>query len=281
MQNTNSEDVIEIDLQEIVGLLIHWLWLILACGLLTGAVGFFLSAFVITPQYESTTKVYILNKQDNSTLTYSDVQLGSQLTKDYAQLIQSRDVLESVIETFALKEGYEALLARVQVETPSDTRIIAITVTDDDPAMAQLLADEIRKVASEHIKNVTDIEAVNVAEGANLPESPSSPSILKWTLVGMLIGIFLCAMVLVIRFLLDDTVKTSEDVEKYLGLSTLAMIPVREEAGKGRGRRKKSQTPTSPRPVTPAPEDIVYGGEEPLPNLDIEELDAVGKEEKG
>uniref|UniRef100_UPI004056B9EE YveK family protein n=1 Tax=Acetatifactor sp. TaxID=1872090 RepID=UPI004056B9EE len=238
MQNTNTEDVIEIDLQELFGLLLHWLWLILICGIVTGVIGFVISNYVITPQYESTTKVYILNKQDNSTLTYSDVQLGTQLTKDYAQLIKGRDVLEKVIETYGLMEGYGEFADRVEVETLTDTRIIAITVEDPDPVMAQLLANEIRIVASEQIKNVMDVQAVNVAEEAYLPKEPSSPSVLKWTAIGLLLGVFLCAMVLIIRFLMDDTIKTSEDVERYLGLSTLAMIPIMETEESGKRRKK-------------------------------------------
>ena len=238
MQNTNTEDVIEIDLQELFVLLLHWLWLIVLCGIVTGLAGFCISNFVITPQYQSTTKVYILNKQDNNTLTYSDMQLGTQLTKDYAQLIKGRDVLEPVIEACGLDESYNSFANRVQVETLTDTRIIAITVEDPNPAMAQMIATEIRKVAAEHIKNVMDIQAVNVAEEAYLPERPSSPSVLKWTGIGMFLGVFLCGMVLVIRFLVDDTIKTSEDVEKYLNLSTLAMIPMNETEDKHKSRKR-------------------------------------------
>ncbi len=239
MQGMQNEDVIEIDLQELFGLVLHWFWLIVLCGIVTGALGFAISKFAITPQYESTTKVYILNKQDNNTLTYSDVQLGTQLTKDYAQLIKGRTVLEQVIETCTLDEKYGSLAGRVSVQTLTDTRIIAITVTDEDPVRAQLLANEIRKVASAHIKNVMDIQAVNVAEEANLPESPASPSILKWTAIGALIGAFLCALVVIVRFLLDDTIKTSEDIERYLELSTLATIPIIEGTEKKKKGRKK------------------------------------------
>ena len=233
----NNDDVIEIDLKEVFGLIVHWLWLIVLCGLLTGAIGFAISEFVITPQYASTTKVYILNRQNGDTLTYSDLQMGSQLTKDYAQLIKSRDVLEAVIEAAALDESYNSFASRVAVETLTDTRIIAITVTDDSPAMAQYLADEIRTVAAEHIKNVMDIQAVNVAEMANLPTAPSSPSVKKWTAIGFLLGAFVSAMIIVIQFLVDDTIKTPEDVEKYLGLSTLASIPTKEDDSKKKKRR--------------------------------------------
>lgn len=242
MQNTNTEDVIEIDLQELFGLLLHWLWLILLCGFVAGMAGFLISNFVITPQYQSTTKVYILNKQDSGNITYSDLQTGTQLTADYAQLIKGRDVLEHVIETCGLTEGYKSFSDRVTVETLTNTRIIAITVEDENPAMAQMLANEIRTVAADHIKNVMDIQAVNVAEEANLPEAPSSPSILKWTAIGLLLGVFLCAMVLVIRFLMDDTVKTSEDVERYLGLSTLALIPIMEGEENSKHHRHRERT---------------------------------------
>lgn len=239
MNNKNEDDVVEIDLQELFGLLLHWLWLIAVCGIAVGIMGFVFSKFVLAPQYESTTKVYILNKQDNNTLTYSDVQLGTQLTKDYTQLIKGRYVLERVNEMCGLEESYASFAKRVKVETPTDTRIIAITVTDEDPEQAQILANEIRKVAAEHIKNVMDIQAVNVAEEANLPLTPASPNVWKWTLIGMLIGAFVCAMILVIRFLTDDTIKTSDDIEKYLELSTLAMIPIREDAAKQKEKRKK------------------------------------------
>jgi len=152
-------------------------------------------------------------------------------------LIKGRYVLEQVIETCGLTEGYGAFSDRVSVQTITDTRIIAITVEDEDPVMAQFIANEIRKVASAHIKNVMDIQAVNVAEEANLPTAPSSPSVTKWTGIGLLAGMFLCAMILIIRFVMDDTIKSSEDIERYLGLSTLAMIPITETED----RRKKSR----------------------------------------
>jgi len=265
MQNTNTEDVIEIDLREIIGLLVHWLWLIVLCGMLTGMVGFMVSNFVITPMYQSTTKVYILNKQDNSSLTYSDVQLGTQLTKDYAQLIKGRYVLEQVSETCGLTEGYGAFADRVSVQTITDTRIIAITVEDEDPVMAQFIANEIRKEASDHIKNVMDIQAVNVAEEANLPTAPSSPSVMKWTGIGLLAGMFLCAMVIIIRFVMDDTIKSSEDVERYLGLSTLAMIPITETEDRRKKNRKRRE---------------LIAQVNSVPESDVEELEEEGAKEE-
>lgn len=241
MQGAN-DDVIEIDLKDLFGYLLHWVWIIAACGIIAALVGFLISRFAITPLYKSTTTIYILNKQDNSNnnLTYSDLQLGSQLTMDYALLIKSRTVLEQVLETYNLDISYGAFAGQVDVETVSNTRSINITVTNPDPVMAMMLADQVREIAAEHITSVMDIQAVNLVDAANLPTSPSSPSVMKWTAVGMLIGLFLCVAVLIVHFLLDDTVKSSEDVEKYLGLSTLAMIPVVEDSDKNKSRKHGS-----------------------------------------
>lgn len=242
MQEKSKEtENIEIDLQEIFGVLLHRLWIIIVAALVCGAVAFICSFFIITPKYESTTKVYILNKQNaNGTVTYSDVQLSSTLSKDYEQLVTSRYVIEGVIKELNLDETYESLVGRVSASNATDTRIIAITVTDPDPAQAQRMANSVRDLAAKHITEVMDIEAVNVVDQANLPDSPVSPSISKWTIIGALVGIIISAAVIIIQHLLDDTIKTSEDVEKYLGLSTLALIPVNEGDIPDQGRRKGS-----------------------------------------
>lgn len=238
MQNTEIEDVVEIDLQELLGMLIHRAWLICACGVLCGLAAFLVSRFLIIPRYESSTSVYILNKSNENTITYSDVQLGSTLTKDYAQLITSRGVLEKVIESCSLEDSIEELKKRVDVKTLTDTRLIVITVTDETPFMAYRIANVIREEASMRIEEVMDIEAVNMVDEANLPEKPSSPSVGMWSFIGLLAGMLLCAGVLTVQFLNDDTVKTSEDVEKYLEMSTLAIIPIIEKEGAGSPRRR-------------------------------------------
>lgn len=240
----NSNDEIEIDLREVFILLISKMWLIVLVGLLTAVIGFAISAFFISPTYKSTSKIYILNKQQENTVTYSDVQLGTQLTKDYAQLITSRLVLEKVIEELQLDEiyegmDYEAMLEKVEVTTPTDTRILSITVTDTDPVMAMNIANSVREAAAVHIKNVMDIEAVNVVETANLPMEKAGPSISKWTLIGGCVGAFLVIAVVLVIFFLDDTIKTSDDVEKYLGLSTLALIPLDTQTAAAKPAKKK------------------------------------------
>ena len=232
MEKHNDE--IEIDLLEIIHILFRKFWLILGAGLFAAVICLVISKFILTPTYESTTKIYILNKSDSTTVTYSDVQMGTQLTKDYAELINSRYVLEKVIDRLSLVDmEYADLLKKVSVNTPTDTRIVSITVEHTDPVQAKEIADCIREVAGEHIQNVMDIDAVNVVESANLPTKKAGPSVAKWTIFG---GI---AIILVV-YLLDDTIKCSEDVEKYLGLSTLALIPIaKEEENTKKGRIKR------------------------------------------
>ncbi len=241
----NREDEIEIDLAEVVAYLLHWIWLIFMAGIVCGGIGMALSAFIIAPKYESTTKVYILNKQNtNGNISYSDTQLATQLTKDYEELITCRNVLEKVIADLSLNESYESLLGRVSVTNATDTRIISIKVKDNNPEEARRIANQVRDVASKHITSVMDIEAVNVVDEANLPDidKPAEPSIFKYTAVGGAIGVFLCIAVLLIRYLSDDTIRSSEDVERYLELSTLALIPyMEEESGKKTKSRKKKQ----------------------------------------
>lgn len=253
VNQSKNDDVIEIDLQELLGLLLHWLWLIAGCGIIAAMVGFLISFLLITPKYESTTRVYILNSESSKNLTYSDTQLANTLTKDYEELITSRTVLEKVIELLEIDESCAGLKGRITIKNRQDTRIIDITVKDESPALAQQIANTIRDISAERIESVMSIEAVNLVDEANLPTSPSEPSVAKWTAVGFLVGFILCAAVVIIQFLLDDTIKSSEDIENYLGLSTLALIPDanmeekkkktgKQSTGGGGGQREQHRT---------------------------------------
>lgn len=242
MEERRDTDTIEIDLLELVGVLLRRIWLIIGIGLFVAMAAFAVSRYLIAPTYESTTKIYILNKNENTTVTYTDVQLGSQLTKDYRELIGSRYVLEEVIQNLGLDLEYKGLQKKVSVSTPEDTRVIYITVKDNDPVTAMNIANSVREAASRHIENVMDIDAVNVVETANMPTEKASPSCMRWAVIGGVLGCLAVCAVVLVRFLLDDKIKSSEDVEKYMGLSTLGLIPVREDGTdkSRRGKRKKA-----------------------------------------
>ena len=232
-------DEIEIDLAEVFRRLLARAPMMIAVGLLTALIAFFVSSFFMTPTYESTTKIYVLSRQENNSVTYSDLQMGTQLTQDYAELIQSRYVLEQVVELLGLDMNYDALKGKVSVSVLEDTRIVSITVSDSDPVKAMEIANCIRETATEYITDVMDIEAVNVVETAFLPTQKSRPDVKKLTLLGGLLGVFVIAAIVMIEYLVDDTIKTSEDVEKYLELSTLALIPLGENEKQTKRKRRK------------------------------------------
>lgn len=243
---SSSDDEITIDLAELFGVLWHWIWLILLVALLLGGAAYAFSKFVIPEEFQSTTKIYVLDKESGSggQSTYTDLQVGSQLTKDYAELITSRTVIEKVIADNHLESvyDYKAFLKKVEVNTPTDTRIVSITVTDTNPALAQALADDIRVEASDLIIDTMQINAVNTYEAANLPTEKSAPSCSKWALIGALLGALLVGGTVTLQYILDDTIKTSEDIEQYLGLSTLALIPLDENIGGAeKGKKKKNK----------------------------------------
>ena len=243
---SSSDDEITIDLAELFGVLWHWIWLILLVALLFGGAAYAFSKFVIPEEFQSTTKIYVLDKESGSggQSTYTDLQVGSQLTKDYAELITSRTVIEKVIADNHLESvyDYKEFLKKVEVNTPTDTRIVSITVTDTNPALAQALADDIRVEASDLIIDTMQINAVNTYEVANLPTEKSAPSCSKWALLGALLGALLVGGIVTLQYILDDTIKTSEDIEQYLGLSTLALIPLDENIGGAeKGKKKKNK----------------------------------------
>ncbi|MDC7286875.1 Wzz/FepE/Etk N-terminal domain-containing protein [Blautia schinkii] len=242
-QVMNNNEEIEIDLGEVFHLLISKLGIIILSGIILGLVSIVGTMLLITPQYESTTKMFVLSKQDSNTLTNQDMQTSTLLTKDYAELIKSRTVTEGVIAQLNLKMRHEDLLKKLTVETPTDTRIISIIVKDPDPYTASEIANAVRDVAAGHIQQVMDIEAVNVVDTANIPSEKSSPSLTKNGAIGGLLGVFLAIAVILIVYITNDTIKTPEDVDRYLGLSVLGNIPLmdtekKSKKQKARARRK-------------------------------------------
>lgn len=235
-----NEEEVTIDLLELLRLLWSKAWLLVLLTVLGGAAALGITAGLITPTYESTTKVYVMNRQDDKALTYSDLQTGTQLTKDYSVLVTSRPVIEETIETLGLNKTYEEAVGMIQVSSQTDTRILVITVTSTSPQVAQLMADQVRDSAAKHIKEVMGIEEVNTVEEANYPDRTAGPSYKKNLVIGCFIGLVLAVAIVIFRYLLDDSIHTPEDVERYLGLSILGTIPLSEgEKGKKKKTKKK------------------------------------------
>ena len=242
-KNLQQEEEITIDLWDLLKTLWGKAPIIALAGIVCGLLAFIGTKTMITPMYDSVTKAYVISKQDANMVTAADLQTGTQLTKDYMELVKSRPVLEEVIAVLDLDMSVEGLANSIRVETPADTRILKITVRNEDPKMAKEIADEVRKSMSEQIKRVMNIDSVNTVEEANLPTEKASPSTMKNTALGLMLGVLISAGIIVVMHLLDDTIKTPEDVEKYLELNVLASLPLREDLKKTKKTRitKKNQ----------------------------------------
>lgn len=223
MDNTQTQ--MEID----VLLLLKKLWqkkfMISLMAIFVASLALSVSLFLLKPVYTSTTKIYVVNQKDNASITTQDLQAGDYLVKDYREILTSKDVLSTVVEQAGLEMTAEALLAKISVSVPTNTRIISISVSDLDPSEATRLANTIREVGAEKIKQITKVDEVTTLENAEEPTSPSSPNIKRNTILGGLIGGFLATVLVLVRELLDDRVKRPEDVEETLGLPLLGIVP--------------------------------------------------------
>ena len=195
--NIQDNDEIEVDVSEIVHVLLNKIWVIILVGIIVGLVAIVGTYLFVTPQYESTTKMYVLSKQDSNTLTSQDMQTSLSLNK----LIKSRTVTEGVITQLNLNLTHEQLLGKMTVDSATDTRILSISVRDKDPYEACEIANAIRDVAANHIKNVMDIDAVNVVESANIPEQKVSPSATKNGVIGGILGVIAAVATVLIAYI--------------------------------------------------------------------------------
>lgn len=195
-------------------------------AMLFGVLALAVSIFLITPKYQSVTKVYVVNQSnDESKISTQDLQAGDYLVKDYKEIILSKDVMTNVIETESLDLSVEELVEKVSVNIPVNTRIISIAVTDENPEEASFLANKVREVSAETIKEITKVEDVTVFEEAVPAEKPSSPNLKRNTVLGVLVGGFLSVLAVLLKEVLDDRVRRAEDVEEVLHMTLLGVVP--------------------------------------------------------
>jgi capsular polysaccharide biosynthesis protein len=237
-----AHDEIEIDLLELLYVLKSKLWLILLSGLVTAAATALVCIYLITPVYKSKTQLYILARPSSITdLSLADLQIGNQLTQDYMILVKSRPVVTKVIENLELDMTYEQLCSIIEVSSPSNTRILEIEVTYPDPNVAKQIVDEFAEVATERIATIMDTAKPSIVEEGYAQPKPSSPRTKRNTVIGGALGMLLAAGLFIVLHLMDDTIKDSEDVEKYLGISTLGLIPVEDEKADKHYKNKKKK----------------------------------------
>lgn len=234
-----NDDEVEIDLREIFYDLKKKILLILMVALIGGCGAGAYTQFMMTPIYSSTSSILVLSKETTLT-SLTDLQLGASLTSDYTVLIKSTPVLEQVIENLKLDMTADQLRNSIIIDNPTDTRILEITVNNADSALAKEIVDEVANVSSSYIGDKMEVVPPKIIEVGKIATVRTSPSVKKNTELGFLLGLVACAAIVVILAVMDDTIKTEEDIEKYLGISVLAKVPDRKDfANKKSNKRNR------------------------------------------
>ena len=242
MDYTYDDDTIEIDLKEIFYALWHRILIILLAGILGGVIAGAYTRYMMTPVYTSSSMLLVLTKETTLS-SLADLQIGSQLTNDYSVMTTSRPVLEEVIDNLNLQMDYEELERMITISNPEDTRILEISVEHPSPQMAMQIVNELSEVASEFIGDNMEVVPPKIIEEGIVPTEKTSPSTMRNTLLGILAGLFISGGIVVLMTVLNDSIKNEDDVERYLGLSTLASVPDRKDyigGKKKKSGRKKS-----------------------------------------
>ena len=221
-----SNQVVEIDILSLIKTLWRRKFIIIVTAFVMAIFALIYSTVIAKPSYSSTTRIYVVNRQqnDNSTLN-QDLQAGTYLVKDYKEIILSQDVLTKVIADLKLKLQPSELAKKINVTVPTDTRIVSIAVSDGNAEEAARIANSVRQAAAEKIIAVTKVADVTTLEAAEAPKEPSSPNIKRNTVIGFLAGGMLMSVISIVVEVLDDRIKKPEDVEEVMGITLLGVVP--------------------------------------------------------
>ena len=230
----------ELDVLELFYYLLEHIKQLVAAVVVGALVMLLVSLFFLTPQYEATSKLYVMARND-SAVNLSDLQIGSYLTSDYQEVFKTWEVHEQVLQNLGLDYEYEEIEDMLTITNPSDTRILYITVTSDDPVEATNMANEYANVARNYIYEMMGTEEPSLFSVALEPLEPVSPRKMLNTVLGGLVAGLIMAAILVVRFIRDDKIKTADDITNYIGIPTLAIVPAlgsqRKSSAKSKGRQ--------------------------------------------
>lgn len=242
---SQQEDTIDI-VEMVYMLLAHW-WQIILAAVLCGVLTFAYTFYQVTPQYRTTAKMFLASTSSASTLlSLTDIQWATNTKSDYQELLKSRPLLESVIESLDLQRTSQDIARMITITNPDNTRILYVTVTSPYPDEAADIANELVNQARTYLPEIMKMDAPSFYESALVPVNKYSPSYSRNTLLGAVGGAALVCAVLIAGFLLNDRMVTPDDVVKYLGIQPLASIPEAEEENKSSKKKpakeKKEQS---------------------------------------
>lgn len=220
-----ADEVDEIDLLDLFGFYMSRLPLLIAAVLIGALCAGLFTHYVIPNRYTAVSRMYMVSASSDSVVNLSDLNIGTSLSNDYVELMKSRPVIEDVIEKLDLEYTYEQLLGMISLSVVSNTRIVKISATSTNPHEAMEIANQMAKTSKVQLPKVMDAPSPSIAEPAVLPMHRSSPSMTKNVALGALLLLACVLGILTVLYLLDDTIKSAEDVEKEFGVLPLTVIP--------------------------------------------------------
>lgn len=218
----------EIDLLELFFTIISR-WKILLVVVVIGAItaGLY-NCFLIKPTYQAEAEIYITNT--DTVINVQDVQLSSELTVDYERIIMSRTVLKKVIDELNLKMSHSELKELITVNNPEDSHILLIDVETSDPRKSIAITNTLVKFGIDQIYRVVGNDEPTIIDSAQADAvNVLKPSLIKYVAMGGMLGAFAVCAIIVISVLMDTTLKSQEDIEKYLELPLIGEVPENQE----------------------------------------------------
>ena len=214
----------EIDLVE----LFYYLkrkWILITAVFLIGVVAAAAGTkLLLKPKYTAVSKLYVVSASGKNIVNLDDLRLGTTLSSDYKELMKTRPMCEEIIEELGLDYTTGKLKNMIDIQPVEDTRILTVSVVSHDPEEAKNIANAMANKAVTYLPKLMGISAPNIAEEAVLPKVPTSPSMSKNAVLGGLFALIVVCGILTVLFLMDDTVKTAEDIEKLIGVMPLTTI---------------------------------------------------------
>lgn len=193
-------------------------------------VGFCYSKFLITPQYEASVNMIVNTRSEGATnVTNDNVNTAIKMLGVYDIVIKSNTVLNEVIEKLNLDMEYEELADKVTVYSVNSTQVMRIAVQNPDPEVAKQIVQQIVDIAPDIIVEAVQAGSCKVISDVEAGEYPISPSVKKYTAIFAMLGIVLSAGFIVLKELLSNYIEDDADVQKYLGLPVLGVIPEVED----------------------------------------------------
>jgi capsular polysaccharide biosynthesis protein len=236
---------VEIDLMEYINIVKRRLWIVITLPLFFALVSALVTIFYLPEIFEADSTIYVISNrngsQDNMGISasqsdvMSDLRLSDILANDYRELIQRRVVLDEVIDSLGYREVISPaqLSNMITVDLKRNTRIMQIKVKNEDPQIAAILADRVTQVLAEIVSEKFELENITIIDDAITPNRPISPRFNLNVAIALVLGLMIALGLAFLLEYLDNTLKTGDDVEKYLKLPVLAVVPFVEEKEKG------------------------------------------------